>query len=89
VEITGVKVVGVEDELLQEEVAALVVAKAPIDGEALRAFVGACLADYKVPRYVFQIPSLPLTASGKPDQSKLKEMAEKLVSNNNKKESNT
>jgi fatty-acyl-CoA synthase len=86
--ITGVKVVGVEDELLQEEVAALVVAEMSINGEALRSFVGSCLASYKVPRYVFQISALPLTASGKPDQSRLKQLAEELI-NNNKKELNT
>jgi fatty-acyl-CoA synthase len=92
--ITCVKVVGVADELLQEEVAALVVAETSVDGEALRAFVGVHLAGYKVPRYVFQVPALPLTASGKPDQPKLKKMAEALINAGNKnnkdnKESNT
>jgi fatty-acyl-CoA synthase len=86
-DITGVKVVGMEEELLQEEVVALLVAKTPIDKEALRAFVGAHLAGYKVPRYIFRIPALPLTASGKPNQPKLKKIAEELV-RNNKKESN-
>jgi acyl-CoA synthetase (AMP-forming)/AMP-acid ligase II len=83
--------VGVEDELLQEEVAALVVAETSVDGEALRVFVGGHLAGYKVPRYVFQVPSIPLTASGKPDQPKLKKMAEELISadKKNNKESNT
>jgi fatty-acyl-CoA synthase len=87
-DITGVKVIGMEEELLQEEVAALIVAKTPIDNGALRAFVGKHLASYKVPRYVFQIPALPLTASGKPDQPKLKHIAEELVRKNNRKESN-
>ena len=59
-------VYAVPDERLGEEVGATVYATAPLDSEALRAFLADHLARFEIPRYVtLTTEPLPRTASGK------------------------
>jgi len=62
-------VVGVDSAEWGQGVAALIVVQAPVDHRTLIDFVRARLAGYKVPRTVAIVDTLPLTASGKPDQA--------------------
>lgn len=74
--IRDVQVVGVPDEKYGEEVCACVIFK---DGcfaadEELIEFVRAGLSRYKSPRYIIQLDEFPMTASGKIQKFKLREM---------------
>jgi fatty-acyl-CoA synthase len=79
--IRDVQVVGVPDEKYGEEVCACVIFK---DGcaatdEELIAFARAGMSRYKAPRYVLRLTEFPMTASGKIQKYKLREMGvEKL-----------
>lgn len=79
--IIDVKVVGVADEMVQEEIAVLVLSKenSNLENEEIRKHVKKYLARFKVPRYVFQLSNFPLNTSGKPDNKKLKEIANEMV----------
>lgn len=66
--VRGAAVFGVPDERLGERVAAaveLAPEALPVDGAALRAWVGTRLARYKVPERILVLPALPRTALGK------------------------
>ena len=74
--IRDVQVVGVPDEKYGEEVCACVIFK---DGshathEELIEFVRAGLSRYKAPRYILPLTEFPMTASGKIQKFKLREM---------------
>ena len=79
--IRDVQVVGVPDAKYGEEVCACVIFK---DGqqatdEELISFVRSGLSRYKAPRYILQLDEFPMTASGKIQKYKLREMGvEKL-----------
>jgi fatty-acyl-CoA synthase len=79
--IRDVQVVGVPDEKYGEEVCACVIMK---DGQdvadaELIAFVKNGLSRYKSPRYILRLSEFPMTASGKIQKYKLREMGvEKL-----------
>ena len=76
-DILTVKVVGVPEEIVQEEIACLIQTKSSqIVPDDLRAFVKRKLASYKVPKYIFQLDEFPMTATGKIDQVALKRIAE-------------
>lgn len=80
-DIVNVKVVGVAEELVQEEIACLVQCRCgEIDTEALRDFIRSMLASYKVPKYIFQIGEFPMTPTGKIDQTAAKQLAVRLCS---------
>ena len=66
-EVAEVAVVGVNDELLGQAIKAFVVAKSPggVDVMRLKAHCRQRLANYKIPKYVDLVGSLPKTASGK------------------------
>lgn len=71
-------VVGVPDSEWGESLWAFVVTRdgaEPELGEALRAFVGGALADYKRPRRVVFLDSIPRSATGKIDKRRLRELA--------------
>jgi len=80
-EIRDVQVVGAPDEKYGEIPVAFVILN---DGRALaeediRDHVRQHLAAYKVPKYVFFVDEYPLTASGKIQKFKLREMSKTLV----------
>ncbi|HPS81891.1 MAG TPA: hypothetical protein PLP25_08550, partial [Candidatus Limiplasma sp.] len=79
--ISDVQVIGVPDEKYGEEVCACVIFKDGkiVPDEELIEFVRAGLSRYKAPRYIMQLSEFPMTASGKIQKFKLREMGvEKL-----------
>ena len=78
--IDNVKVVGIADAVMQEEVAALVtMTEGNIDKQGLIAYLKERLALFKVPKYVYQIEAFPMTGSSKIDLKKTRAIAEKLT----------
>jgi len=79
--ISDVQVVGVPDDKYGETVGAFVILQegADITPEDIRDYARARIARYKVPKHVFVVDELPLTASGKVRKYKLREMARELV----------
>ncbi len=62
---------GVPDAKYGEEVLAAVVLKGPADAEGLKAFCGARLADFKVPKTIYITSALPKNATGKIERREL------------------
>ncbi|MEL7607913.1 MAG: AMP-binding protein [Bacillota bacterium] len=80
--VQDVQVVGVPDLKYGEEVLAFVIKKDPSDalsGADLIEYVKTGLSRYKAPRYVEFIDSFPMTASGKIQKYKLREMGIELL----------
>ena len=78
--IENVKVVGIADAVMQEEVAALVtMTEGNIDEQGLIEYLKERLALFKVPKYVFQIKEFPMTGSGKIDLKQTRAIAEKFA----------
>ncbi|WP_214414261.1 class I adenylate-forming enzyme family protein [Sphaerisporangium fuscum] len=71
-------VVGVPDERWGAVGVAFVVARATVDGEALRAWCRERLAGFKVPARVTFVDSLPTTGLGKVRRDMLRDMAKEL-----------
>lgn len=69
--IRQVKVFGIKEAVIQENIAACIVAEHPMEREKIRSFVRSYLADYKVPKYICFYAEFPETASGKVDVQKL------------------
>ncbi|GAA6740539.1 long-chain fatty acid--CoA ligase [Thermus oshimai] len=69
-------VIGVPDPRWGEVGAAFVVLKAPLDPEALRAFLRGRLAGYKVPKHLFFLEELPKTGPGKVQKEALRKLWE-------------
>lgn len=69
-------VVGVPDPRWGEVGAAFVALRAPVEGEALRAFLRERLAGYKVPKYLIFLEELPKTGPGKVQKEALKRLWE-------------
>lgn len=63
-----VAVVGVPSAEWGQQVAAVIVAHAPVEPSELDAFCRQSLAGYKIPRRIIFVDALPLTASGKVDR---------------------
>lgn len=79
--VRDVQVVGVPDEKYGEEVCACVILKdgATVTGDELIEYVKSGLSRFKAPRYVLLMDAFPMTASGKIQKFKLREMGvEKL-----------
>ncbi len=78
--IQDVQVVAVPSRKYGEQVAAFVILKEGCDlsPEDVQDFCRGNISNYKVPRYVSMIEELPLTASGKVQKFKLREMAAEL-----------
>ena len=76
--IADASVYAVRSEFFGEEVAAAlrVKADATIDHDDVRAYCAARLAKFKVPRYIRVVEAFPLTASGKIQKFRLREMHE-------------
>ncbi|BAW31113.1 MAG TPA: AMP-binding protein [Methanothermobacter sp.] len=79
--IKDVQVVGIPDEKYGEIVGAFVIKEenADIKEEDVRDYAIERIARYKVPKHVFFVEEFPLTASGKVQKFKLREMAVKLL----------
>ncbi|MBC7119059.1 MAG: AMP-binding protein [Methanobacteriaceae archaeon] len=79
--IKDVQVVGIPDEKYGEIVGAFVIKEenADIKEEDVRDYAIERIARYKVPKHVFFVEEFPLTASGKVQKFKLREMAIKLL----------
>jgi fatty-acyl-CoA synthase len=75
--ILDVQIVGVPDEKYGEQVAAFIRVKEgeTLTSEEVRAFCEGKIARYKIPRYVFFVDEYPMTASGKIQKFRLREMA--------------
>ncbi|HEY6873247.1 MAG TPA: AMP-binding protein [Geobacteraceae bacterium] len=75
--ISDVQVYGVPDPKYGEQVMAAVILKKgePMTEEEVREFCRGRIANYKVPKYVKFVDSYPMTASGKIQKFKLREMA--------------
>ncbi|RAO78577.1 AMP-binding protein [Methanothermobacter tenebrarum] len=79
--IKDVQVVGIPDEKYGEIVGAFVIKEkgADIKEEDVRDYAIERIARYKVPKHVFFVEEFPLTASGKVQKFKLREMAIELL----------
>jgi fatty-acyl-CoA synthase len=79
--IKNVQVVGIPDEKYGEIVGAFVILDdgSNITEEDIRDFCISRIARYKVPKHVFMVNDYPLTASGKIQKFKLREMAVELL----------
>jgi fatty-acyl-CoA synthase len=79
--VLDVQVVGIPDEKYGEIVGACIILEdgAELTEEDVRDYARTKIARFKVPKHVFFVDEFPLTASGKIQKYKLKEMAEKLL----------
>jgi fatty-acyl-CoA synthase len=79
--IRDIQVVGIASPKYGEEVGAFVIRKdnATITEEDVRDFCRGKIASFKTPRYVFFVDSYPMTASGKIQKYKLRELGVKLL----------
>ena len=75
--VLDIQVVAVPSRKYGEEVGAFIIARpdVPIAPEDVRAFCRGKIAWYKIPRYIAVVDGFPLTASGKIQKFKLREMA--------------
>lgn len=75
--VKDVQVIGVPDKNYGEEVCACVILREgeEITEEALKEFIRENLSRHKVPRYIWFMESFPMTASGKIQKYKMREMA--------------
>ncbi|HOV69402.1 MAG TPA: AMP-binding protein, partial [Clostridia bacterium] len=78
--INDVQIVGVPDMVYGEEIAAFVILKDGVASteEEIREYVKSGLARHKVPKYVVFVREFPMTASGKIQKYKLREMGIKM-----------
>jgi fatty-acyl-CoA synthase len=78
--VSDVQVVGVPNRKYGEEVGAFIIPKPgmTLTPEEVRDFCRGKIARYKTPRYISFVQSYPMTASGKIQKYKLREMAAKL-----------
>ncbi|MBW8810143.1 MAG: AMP-binding protein [Lysobacter sp.] len=80
--IADVQVFGVPDAKFGEEICAWIriADGAALDADAVRAFCQGRIAQYKIPRYIEFVDSLPMTISGKPQKFVMREkMIERLA----------
>jgi len=78
--ILDVQVVGVKSRKYGEEVGAFVILKPDVqmEPEDVQDFCRGQIARYKIPKYIAFVDAFPMTASGKIQKYKLREMAEEL-----------
>jgi len=84
-EIEAVEVVGVASEKYGEEVGAFIKKKAgsQLNEEDVTDFCRGQIARFKIPKYIFFVTEFPMTASGKIQKYKLREMALELINAQN------
>jgi fatty-acyl-CoA synthase len=83
--IQDVQVIGIPDDKYGEIVGAFIILHEDVDltEEDVRDYALTKIARYKVPKHVFFVDSFPLTASGKIQKFKLREMAVELKEKKN------
>ncbi|MGN7410146.1 AMP-binding protein [Sporosarcina sp. SAFN-010] len=76
--VSDVQVVGVPDEKYGEELMAWVIPKdgVELDKEEIRSFCKGAISHHKIPRYIEFTDAYPITASGKIQKFKLREMSQ-------------
>lgn len=81
-EVAQVKAVGIPAAVIQEEIAVCIIQKPGCQAapEAVRAFVRARLAEYKIPKYVLYFDTFPTSENGKIKTGQLKELAFRMAS---------
>jgi fatty-acyl-CoA synthase len=84
-QIKSIEVVGVPSPKYGEQVCAFIILK---DGNSLteedvKLYCRGKIANYKIPKYVLFVDNYPMTASGKIQKYKLREMASKMLKDNN------
>ncbi|HSI67089.1 MAG TPA: AMP-binding protein, partial [Planococcus sp. (in: firmicutes)] len=79
--IQDVQVVGVPDPKYGEELMAWIILKEgkQLDAETLRGYCKGKISHHKIPRYIEFIEEYPMTASGKIQKFKLREMSDQLA----------
>jgi len=79
--VKDVQVVGIPDEKYGELVGAFIIKEENVDlkEEDIRDYALSKIARYKVPKHVFLVEEFPLTASGKVQKFKLKELSLELL----------
>jgi len=82
-EVETVEVVGVPSKKYGEQVGAFIKLKAgqELTEEAVQEFCRGKIARYKIPQYIFFVDEFPMTASGKIQKYKLRELSLKLLAN--------
>jgi fatty-acyl-CoA synthase len=80
-EVTDVQVVGIPDKKYGEIVGAFVILKkgADLTEADIRDYALSKIARYKVPKHVFIVDEFPLTASGKIQKYRLRELTVELL----------
>ena len=75
--VQDVQVIGVPDKNYGEEVCACIILRAGVnaDEDEMREFIRSHLARHKMPKYIWFMDSFPMTASGKIQKYKMREMA--------------
>ena len=83
-----VKVIGILEEVTQEEIVACIIPKAEvtIDEQELRKYLCEHLSDFKVPKYIVQMKKFPITMSGKILLRDLEEQVAKIIKNKSQEE---
>lgn len=82
-EVEAVEVVGVPSKKYGEQVGAFIKLKADqeLTEEAIQEFCRGKIARYKIPQYIFFVNEFPMTASGKIQKYKLREISLELLAN--------
>lgn len=80
-QIQSVEIAGIPSPKYGEEVAAYIIPKAGIKltAEDIKAYCRGQIARYKIPKYIFFVESYPMTASGKIQKYKLKDIGLELL----------
>jgi len=75
--VQDVQVIGVPDKNYGEEVCACIILKTGVtsDEDEMREFIRSHLARHKMPKYIWFMDAFPMTASGKIQKYKMREMA--------------
>ena len=79
--IQDVQVIGVPDKNYGEEVCACIILKAGIEAteDEMREYIRSHLARHKMPKYILFMDTFPMTASGKIQKYKMREMAVEVL----------
>lgn len=77
--IIDLKVIGVPDPMMQEVPMAMIVSTKTVDIPWLKQELSKHLSKFKVPEYIYQIPKLPRTTTGKIDVQAARKLAEDLL----------